>query len=144
MTPRTTAAGRRRLSRTPAYARRDRRELFEAVAAVVVILAFTGLCVWAMRPDGIAGRQPRAVLLGLIVLAVFSGTAWLLTAPERRFAARRLAGLAIAAGLAVVITVVGVVAWPGGVVIDEPTPTTLVRDPITDTVPPPGEPPPAS
>lgn len=136
MSPRTTAAGRRRLSRTPAYARRDRRELVEAVGVVVLVLGGTAVCVWAMRPGGIAGRQPRAILLGLSVVAVLVGAAWLLVAPGRRFSGRQLIGWALAVGAAGTVLVVGIVVWPGGIVLDEPTQPTLVPDPITDNTPP--------
>ena len=136
MSPRTTAAGRRRVGKAPAYARRARREVLEAAAAVVAILAATGLRIWAMRPGGIAGRQPRAILLGLITLAVLALAGWLLAAPGRRFDARRPLALALAAAIALAVAVVGALAWPDGIIVDEPTPPTRVPDPITDTGPP--------
>lgn len=124
------------MSRAPAYARRSRRELAEAVGAGIGILALTGICIWAMRPGGIAGRQPRAILLGLIVAAVFAAGWWLLTAPGRRFEDRKPVAMVITAAIAVGVAILGAVVWPGGLVVDEPTPQPLVPDPVTDTAPP--------
>ena len=135
MSPRTTAAGRRRLSRTPAYAKRDRREVFEAVGVVLVILAGTGIAIWAMRPGGVAGRQPRALLLGIIAVAVLLVVGRLLVGPGRRFADRARVGWAIALGAAAAFTVVGAALWPGGLMITEEQPL-IVPDPLG------GEPPP--
>jgi hypothetical protein len=101
------------------------------VAAVATIVIGTAVAIWAMRPGGIAGRQPRAVALGLVLTVVVIVAGRLLTGPGRRFSNRPLAGWGTAVGIAAGLGVVAGLAWPGGLLLEgDPPPPTLVPDPL--------------
>jgi hypothetical protein len=129
----------RRRSRTAARPKtRTRAEVVTAVVTSVALAMGTGLAVWAMRPGGIADRQPRASwLVGTAVLAA----ALLLVRVTRRPPRRASARVASAGGLAVVAlgAVVAGVLWPGGLLRHSPrdpfAAATTTVGPTTSAVP---------
>lgn len=133
MSQRTTAGGRRRLSRTPVKATVDRRELIEAIAAVAGILVVTALLIWGMRPGGLLGRQPRVVLWLVIVAVVFTVAVRMLALPGRRFGDDPRVGWGIAAGIAGVVALVLGFLWPSGLVVRDSEPQVFI--PGVDGVP---------
>jgi hypothetical protein len=119
---------------------RPRAEVVTAVVTSVALAVAIVLAVWALRPGGIADRQPRAswLVAGSATVAVL----WLLRVARRP--PRRVPGrLASLGGLAVVGAgaVVAGVLWPGGLLRDSPvdpfavTTTSTGPAPTTTTAP---------
>lgn len=142
MSPRTLAASRR--TQREAYRPpTPRAEIVKAVAAVVGVLALTGFLLWAMRPLGFFGRQPRIVAVILIGLTVLGCLGSYLTGPGRRFRDSRRAGWLVALGVSVAVSLALVVAynvWLDGV-IRHTTPVLTVppvapSTPVASTTPP--------
>jgi hypothetical protein len=115
-----------------------RAEVVTAVVTAVALAVAIVLAVWALRPGGIADRQPRAswLVAGSVTVAVL----WLLRVarrPPRRGRLASLGGLAVVAAGAVVAGVL----WPGGLLRDSPvdpfavTTTSTGPAPTTTTAP---------
>ncbi len=138
MSPRTLAASRR--NKREAYRPpTPRAEIAKAVGAVAGVLALTLFLLWAMRPSGFFGRQPRVVAVMVVGLIVFGSLGSYLTGPSRRFHHNRRRGWLVAFGVSVVVSLALVVVYNvqlDGVIRHSPTVATVPAVPLTPNPPP--------
>jgi hypothetical protein len=120
--------------------RRERMEIVKAVVVSAAIVGVTVLVVWALRPGpagvpatgGVMNRQPRASWLVFGAIVVGSIAVWYILRGSPR--ARRRAKVLLPIALVVVLlaTVAAGIAWPGGLLRHEVTPS---AEPVPEPTP---------
>src|SRR3954452_8856246 len=103
--------------------KRDRNDIVLAVAVAAAIVVVTALLVWLLRPGpagvpatgGLMNRQPRASWLVRATIGVAGlATWWILVRSSPRTRERAGVILPITLGIVLVVSVVGGILWPGG------------------------------
>lgn len=137
MSPRTLAASRR--NKREAYRPpTPRAEIAKAVGAVIGVLTLTLFLLWAMRPSGLFGRQPRVVTVMVVGVIVLGCLGSYLTGPSRRFHHNQRLGWLVAFGVSVVVSLALVVVyniWLDGVILHTPAVATVPVAPSTPVAP---------
>ena len=134
-----------RSKRTPIPQRRSRADIVKAVGVAAGIVLVTALIVWLMRPGspgtlgtgGYINRQPRASWLVGLALGVGAAATWWILRVSRKARERVNVVLPITLGVVLVLTVIGGVAWPGGLLRHDHAPPKVVAPPTTLSTTPP-------